>query len=260
MNDFENNLKKALNDRVNEHVGPRHNPPAFDASRSATRRNGRATSSRWLIPLLAAAAVAAVAIGATAAVNATSTAHRVAPATPGPVQTATPEPARHTATTPRPTRLPARTTAPATNATTTASPSTALTSGLPSAPPCQGDRPGVNVPPGVRPALIFIGCATSADMLKDITWSSWKTTGATGTATHGINNCKPSCAQGTYTYFPVQVRLINPARVKGMLVFQTIEMSPTSRVGLPETVTEHNPPYGIWGWSCASAASVCSAR
>ena len=92
MNDFENNLKKALNDRVNEHVGPRRNPPAFDASRSVTRRNGRATSSRWLIPLLAAAAVAAVAIGATAAVNAKSTAHRVAPATPGPVQTATPGP------------------------------------------------------------------------------------------------------------------------------------------------------------------------
>ena len=92
MNDFESNLKKAVNDWVNERVGPRHNPPAFDALRSATRASGRAGSSRWLIPLLAAAAVAAVAIGATAAVNATSTAHRVAPAIPGPVQTATPTP------------------------------------------------------------------------------------------------------------------------------------------------------------------------
>lgn len=253
MNDFESNLKKALNDRVDERVGPRRNPPAFDALRSATRRNGAATSSRWLIPLMAAAAVAAVAIGASAVVNATSTTHRVAPAIPRPVKTDTLQRARHTATTPRPTTpppttVPPRTTAPATNVPEAASPSHASASGLPGAPPCQPDVRGANVP-GSRPSLIFIGCATSADMLIEISWSSWTRTGATGKATHGINDCKPSCAQGTYTYFPVNVRLSHPARVKGMLVFETIVMSPTSRVGRPETVTEHNPPYGMWGWS-----------
>jgi hypothetical protein len=97
--------------------------------------------------------------------------------------------------------------------------------------------------------LIFIGCATSADMLKNISWSSWTTTGARGAATHGINGCKPNCAQGTYTYFPVDVRLSNPARLNGILVFKTIVMSPTSSVGQPETVTEHNPPNGLWGWT-----------
>ena len=92
MNDFESNLKKALNDRVNERVGPRQNPPAFDALRSAKLRSGGATSSRWLRPLLAAAVVAAVTIGATAAINALSDTNPVAPATPRPVPTATPGP------------------------------------------------------------------------------------------------------------------------------------------------------------------------
>ncbi len=85
-------------------------------------------------------------------------------------------------------------------------------------------------------------------MLEKISWSSWTTTGATGTATHGINDCKPSCAQGTYTYFPVNVRLIHPGRVEGMLIFKTIVMSPTSSVGRSETVTAHGL-YDLWGWT-----------
>jgi len=159
--------------------------------------------------------------------------------------------------TPRPSTSPATTTASA--PTATAPTSTAPTSGLPGTPACQFGVPGANVP-GLRPALIFIGCATSANNLQHISWSTWTATGATGSATHGINDCKPSCAQGTYTYFPVNVRLSNPGRLNGMLVFKTIAMSPTSKVGRPETATEHDPPNGIWGWSCSSAASLCSPR
>lgn len=273
MNDFENNVKKALNDRVDEQVGPRRSPPAFDPTGSATRHNGGTTGSRWLRPLLAAAAVVAVAIGATLTVNDMSNTHRVTSAIPGTVQTATASPtatattgpttttrpvptattrplptARPTATTrpvptattrPLPTARPTTTTSPtpttsptspSTPTTPAASPSPTLTFGLPGAPPCQADIPGANVP-GIRPALIFIGCATSADMLKEISWSSWTTTAATGKATHGVNDCKPSCAQGTYTYFPVNVGLSQPARVKGMLIFQTIVMSPAGNTG-----------------------------
>ena len=159
--------------------------------------------------------------------------------------------------TPRPSTSPATTTASA--PTATAPTSTAPTSGLPGTPACQFGVPGAKVP-GLRPALIFIGCATSANNLQHISWSTWTATGATGSATHGINDCKPSCAQGTYTYFPVNVRLSNPGRLNGMLVFKTIAMSPTSKVGRPETATEHDPPNGIWGWSCSSAASLCSPR
>ncbi len=112
MNDFENTVKTALNDEVDEQVGPRRTPPAFDATRSAARRSGGAAGSRWLRPLLAAAAVVAVAIGATAAVDAISNTQRVAPATPRPGPTPTPAPAQ-TVTPPAPsTPPPATTTSP----------------------------------------------------------------------------------------------------------------------------------------------------
>lgn len=276
MNDFENEVKKVLNHRVDEHVGPRRAPPDFDATRSATRRSGGAIGSRWLRPLLAAAAVVAVAIGATLVVNDMSHTYRGAAAVPGPLQTATASPT-HTDTigptapastgptlaattrplptaTSRPTSTvttePVPTAAPTSSArptTPAATPSPTLTSGLPGAPPCEAYVPGLNVP-GIRPATIFMGCATSADMLEKISWSSWTTTGATGTATHGINDCKPSCARGTYTYFPVNVRLSQPARWKEMLIFETIAITPTSSVGRPEAVTTHSP-YGLWGWT-----------
>jgi hypothetical protein len=87
VNNYENNLKKTHNNRVDEDA----NPHAFDAFRSAKLRSGGAGSSRWLIPLMAAAAMVAAPIGASAAVNTTSATHRVAPAAPRPAQKATPK-------------------------------------------------------------------------------------------------------------------------------------------------------------------------
>jgi hypothetical protein len=102
--------------------------------------------------------------------------------------------------------------------------------------------------PGIRPALIFIGCATSSDDVRSITWTSWTSTSATGTGTHAINTCRPTCGVGgTYTYFPVTVRLSSPGYLDGMPLFKTISMTPTTSAGKPETVTAVRP-YGAWGW------------
>jgi hypothetical protein len=93
--------------------------------------------------------------------------------------------------------------------------------------------------------LTFFGCATSNDYLGHITWSSWTSTRAKGTATHDINGCHPSCAQGTYSSFPVEVHLSNPVDVGGMFVFRTITATPSSNAGASETSTAG--PHGSWG-------------
>jgi hypothetical protein len=112
---------------------------------------------------------------------------------------------------------------------------------LPGAPPCISTTTGGNAA-GIRPALIFIGCATSNDHLSVITWTSWTATGAAGTAIHAVNNCQPNCAQGTFTTYPVRVQLSNPGYANGMLVFKTIALTPTTSAGSPESTSLS------WGW------------
>lgn len=112
---------------------------------------------------------------------------------------------------------------------------------VPGAPPCDPNMPGGNNP-GIRPSLIFIGCATSADHLSNIVWTGWTATSAVGTGTHAINNCQPNCAQGSFTTDPVKIQLTNPGYVNAVLVFRTISLTPTSGRGTPETTSQS------WGW------------
>jgi hypothetical protein len=134
--------------------------------------------------------------------------------------------------------------------TTTTSPTTTTTSSStiaprsPSAPPCDS-KPGGGS--GIRPKLIFFGCATSANNLSHITWNSWTLTGAAGTAVHNINDCQPNCAEGEFTSFPVKVQLSRPGTVDGLLVFQLITTTPTSAAGKPQSATATHL-YGVWGW------------
>jgi len=145
---------------------------------------------------------------------------------------------------------------------TTVSPttSTSLASGpTPTAPNC---NPGA-VGSGIKPSLIFFGCATSADYLSDIHWATWDATTATGTATHNRNACisgepnAPSCADGSYKSYPVSVTLTNPGTVKGEYVFRTITLSATSAGESPEATAllcgsgsqNHcDVPDDSWGW------------
>lgn len=114
---------------------------------------------------------------------------------------------------------------------------------LPATPSCDSQLGGS----GVRPSGIFFGCATSADALTNITWTTWTSTAANGTATHAVNNCKPDCATGTYTRFPVTVQLSEPGYLDGILVFQHIVATPTTSVGQTETATATSP-NGSWGF------------
>ncbi len=127
---------------------------------------------------------------------------------------------------------PPSSTAPSTSnpppSTTEPSTTTTLPSSvLPTAPNCDLQLGGS----GFEPTDIFIGCATSADNLGSIHWSSWTPTNATGTAMHNINNCQPDCAGGTFASFPVEVTLSDPTILNGVSSFATIVMTPTTSAG-----------------------------
>ncbi len=121
--------------------------------------------------------------------------------------------------------------------TTTEQPAT--TAALPGTPPCGENDLGS----GFRPELIFIGCATSADHLQDITWAKWSATAAYGLAEQYINSCIPNCADGTFTSAQVKVLLSNPGYIDGNLVFRTLSF--TTATGPPQTLTV---PGESWGW------------
>lgn len=143
------------------------------------------------------------------------------------------------ASTPSPASSPTLAPASPEATSTPLSPSPSAAQNVPVVPACNPGRyPGT----GYKPALIFIGCATSADNLDHLTWTSWTSTFATGTAEHNLNNCRPSCAQGTYSHYAVVVTLSNPGAVNGKLVFRKIVVSANSAEG-SETVTS-----GSWGW------------
>ena len=50
---------------------------------------------------------------------------------------------------------------------------------------------------------------------KDIAWSGWGTARATGHGLAQVNDCKPNCAEGTFTSHPITITLTRPKPVVG---------------------------------------------
>jgi hypothetical protein len=92
VNDFETKLKTLLEERVDEQVGPRRTPPPFRSPDRRTLR-GSARRSPWVLPLLAAACIAAV-VGGTLGVSHVLADNHHGPqpgkSVPGPKHTPTP--------------------------------------------------------------------------------------------------------------------------------------------------------------------------
>jgi hypothetical protein len=49
--------------------------------------------------------------------------------------------------------------------------------------------------------------ADGSRTVSGISWSGWGSATATGTGTMGVDNCDPTCANGTYSYYPATVIL-----------------------------------------------------
>ena len=192
-----------------------------DPARVFGRRRGR----RWLHRPLAVVLGAGIAVGGSAGLAIALTSTR--PATT-PVATTT------------------TTAAPPTTTSVPPAPTTVPPSALPAAPNCDPQSGGS----GFEPSTIFIGCATSADNLGNITWSSWTATMATGTAVHNVNTCQPDCAAGVFASAPVEVTLSDPTVLQGVTEFATIAITPTTAGGSGESAVD--------GACTAGAAGPCS--
>ncbi len=58
----------------------------------------------------------------------------------------------------------------------------------------------------VRPAGYDIGCMPSNELVVGLTWTSWRST-AFGSGILKVNDCTPTCAQGSYVKYPILVVL-----------------------------------------------------
>ena len=89
--------------------------------------------------------------------------------------------------------------------------------------------------PEFQPESIMITCGDGGMYISDIKWSTWNSTGATGTATYNVNNCDPDCADGTMLNAPVTVQLTNLVTYKGKHYLRTMDIASTDGSALPQS-------------------------
>ena len=58
-----------------------------------------------------------------------------------------------------------------------------------------------------KPELVSTTCADLGEGVFDISWDTWSASGASGTGTYSVNDCEPSCADGTRLAAQVTVSL-----------------------------------------------------
>ena len=58
----------------------------------------------------------------------------------------------------------------------------------------------------VEPASYDIGCMPSSELVAGLKWTSWRSA-AFGSGVLKVNDCTPTCAQGTYVKYPILVVL-----------------------------------------------------
>jgi len=61
-----------------------------------------------------------------------------------------------------------------------------------------------------KPRQLTLSCGDGSNYIKQLKWSSWTTTQATGSGTNEINSCTPSCVAGHFKAYPVSVTLSKP--------------------------------------------------
>jgi hypothetical protein len=117
----------------------------------------------------------------------------------------------------------------------------------------------------VRPQDIYYtgdgtGLLTGSTLRSGIRWSSWTAGTALGTGENQINNCKPSCAGGTFTAYPVRLEMWKPATLHGVLVFTRLTLWYTGRrpAGEPAHYTFTDLYSGGWGFSPPDASGYCT--
>jgi hypothetical protein len=86
---------------------------------------------------------------------------------------------------------------------------------------CAGEAP-----PTIDPASIPVACADGSAVLTHLTWGSWTGANASGRGILELNDCTPTCAEGTFSPYAATVTLSDPmaSRTQGQ-VFALMEVS-----------------------------------
>jgi hypothetical protein len=71
------------------------------------------------------------------------------------------------------------------------------------------------IPNQQKPELIYFACADGNTGIGKIEWSTWEATGATGVGEYFANDCDPDCANGTFGFTNVNLKINKPIGVKG---------------------------------------------
>lgn len=70
-----------------------------------------------------------------------------------------------------------------------------------------------------KPKEIVLACADANEYLDNVRWKSWKKKKAKGRATYKVNDCDPTCADGTWESYKVRVTLRKPRTQSGERVY-----------------------------------------
>lgn len=91
-----------------------------------------------------------------------------------------------------------------------------------------------------RPQTLFLS-ADGSLYLRPITWHGWETARATGTATAHADDCKPNCAQGTYSTYPATIIFTAPKPWDGKMAYTHVQES-VPAIGWHYSLTVHLMP------------------
>lgn len=91
-----------------------------------------------------------------------------------------------------------------------------------------------------RPQTLFLS-ADGSLYLRPITWHGWETATATGTATAHADDCKPNCAQGTYSTYPATIIFTDPKPWDGKIAYTHAQES-VPAIGWHYSLTVHLMP------------------
>ena len=61
-----------------------------------------------------------------------------------------------------------------------------------------------------KPSSVIITCGDGGFRVVKLKWSAWTATSASGAGTAKVNTCDPTCAQGSFKSYPVELTLSRP--------------------------------------------------
>jgi hypothetical protein len=87
--------------------------------------------------------------------------------------------------------------------------------------------------PAQKPATITLTCADGGIFVDHIDWSQWNSQGAQGIGIYNANDCKPSCAEGTYVQERVKVQVTRLVEYQSKQFLRTLEIRTLNGKNLP---------------------------